>query len=82
MGPGVALVIVGAIFSFAVRKELPGIDIQTVGVILMLAGIGLVAHARQDRVHQQEITRVEEPADQTGSAHNVVRETTTERDVK
>lgn len=80
MGPGVVLVIVGAIFSFAIRKELPGIDIQTVGVILMIAGTALIVHARQGRVHEEETTRVEEPADPAHPTHTVVRETTTERD--
>ena len=74
--------VVGAIFAFAVRKELPAIDLQTVGVILMLAGIALVLNARRDRVHQEQVTRVEEPADPTRPTHSVVRETTTERDVK
>lgn len=81
MGPGVALLIIGAIFAFAMRKELPGIDIQTVGAILMLAGVALIVHARQGRVHQEETTRVEEtPHDPNHPTHTVVREKTTERD--
>lgn len=83
MGPGVALLIIGAIFTFAIRKELPGIDIQTVGLILMLAGVAVIVHARYGRVHEEETTRIEEqPVDPTMPTHSVVREKTTERDVK
>ena len=83
MGPGVALLIIGAIFAFAMRKELPGIDIQTVGVILMLAGVAVIVHARRGRVHEEETTRVEEqPHDPTKPIHTVVREKTTEREQK
>lgn len=80
MGPGVALVIVGAIFTFAIRKEVPGIDIQVVGVILMIAGAALIAHARHGRVHEEEVTRVEEPHDPNRPTHSVVTERTTKRD--
>lgn len=82
MGPGVALVILGAIFTFAIRKELPGIDLQVVGLIFMVAGAALVYHARQGRVHTEETTRTEEPADPTLPTHTVVTERTTERDVR
>lgn len=81
MGPGVALVIVGAIFAFAIRKELPGIDIQVVGLILMIAGGALVAHARYGRVHEEKVTRVEEPTDPTRPTHSVVTEKT-EREIR
>lgn len=45
MGIGVAvfLIAVGAILTFAVHASLSGISIQTVGIILMIAGaIGLL----------------------------------------
>ena len=83
MGPGVALLIIGAIFAFAMRKELPGIDIQTVGVILMLASVALIVHAQRGRVHEEETTRVEEqPHDPNHPTHTVIKEKTTERDHK
>lgn len=81
MGPGVALLIVGAILAFAVRKEMPSIDIQTVGVILMLGGIALIVHGRIGDRHVHEVTRVEEPADPDLPARTV-RESTTDRDVQ
>jgi hypothetical protein len=41
MGRGTAifLIVLGAILAFAVRTETSGIDIQTVGYILMIAGV-------------------------------------------
>ena len=43
IGTSLALIAVGAILKYAVTADLSGIDLQTVGVILMLIGIlGLV----------------------------------------
>jgi len=47
IGTGVALVVIGAILYFAVHVSVAGIDIPTVGLILMAAGaivfvIGLI----------------------------------------
>jgi hypothetical protein len=43
IGVSVFLIAVGAILAFAVHASVNGIDVQTVGVILMIAGgIGLV----------------------------------------
>lgn len=42
-GAAILLIAVGAILKYAVTADLSGIDIQTVGLILMIAGaIGLV----------------------------------------
>ena len=43
IGTSIVLIAVGAILKYAVTAELDAIDIQTVGVILMLVGIlGLI----------------------------------------
>jgi hypothetical protein len=43
VGASLFLIAVGAILNFAVTATVAGIDIQTVGVILMIAGgVGLV----------------------------------------
>ena len=43
IGASIFLIAVGAILNFAVTATVAGIDIQTVGVILMIAGaVGLV----------------------------------------
>jgi hypothetical protein len=38
LGPGIFLLAVGAVLTFAVRVAVSGIDLSTVGLILMLAG--------------------------------------------
>lgn len=44
IGVSVFLIAVGAILTFAVTAEVSGVDISTVGVILMIVGaIGLLA---------------------------------------
>lgn len=43
IGTSIVLIAIGAILKYAVTASVSGIDIQTVGVILMVAGIiGLV----------------------------------------
>ncbi len=43
IGAGIVLIAVGAILAFAVNFELSGIEISTIGIILMVAGvIGIV----------------------------------------
>jgi Domain of unknown function (DUF6458) len=43
IGMSIFLIAIGAILKYAITADLEGIDIQTVGVILMVAGlIGLV----------------------------------------
>jgi hypothetical protein len=80
VGPGVTLVVIGAIFAFAIRKELPGIDIQVVGLILMVAGAAVIAHARYGRVREQKVRRVEAPQEPGAPTHSVVTEKT-EREI-
>jgi hypothetical protein len=53
--------IVGAILAFAVRRETPGVDVQTVGVILLVAGALVIAHARRGSLRERTVTRVEDP---------------------
>jgi hypothetical protein len=54
IGIGIALLAVGAILSFAVRDNLPGVDLSVVGYICMGAGVlaiilGLVTNAQATR---------------------------------
>jgi Domain of unknown function (DUF6458) len=41
IGTGVFLLAVGAILKFAVTDAIEGVDLATVGVILMIAGVAL-----------------------------------------
>lgn len=54
IGAGIALLVVGAVLSFAVRDALPGVDLALVGYICMAAGVlavvlGLVTNAQATR---------------------------------
>jgi hypothetical protein len=71
VGAGITLMIVGAILAFAVRRETPGVDVQTVGVILLVAGALVIAHARRGSLRQRTVTRVEDPlaGEETGTHH-------------
>ena len=77
MGAGMTLMIVGAVLAFAVRRETPGIDVQTVGVIFLLAGALVIAHARRGSVRERTVTRVEDPlaAEHAQTHHVAVPET-------
>ncbi len=81
MGPGVVLMVLGAILAFAVRKETPGIDIQTVGLILMVAGAAVIAHARHGTRHEHSVTRVTEDPSEPDLPTHTVREHVVDRDV-
>jgi hypothetical protein len=39
IGTSIFLIALGAIFKFAVEFDVAGIDIETIGVILMIAGV-------------------------------------------
>ena len=81
MGPGVFLLVVGAILAFAVRTDASAVDLQVVGLILMVAGAGVIAHARRGTRHERVVTRVDEPAESDEAMHRV-EEHVTDRDVK
>lgn len=80
MGPGVFLAVLGAILAFAVRDGVPGVDIQMVGLIFMIAGGAIIAHARKDSTHEHVVTRVEDAADPDVPAHTV-QETVVDREI-
>jgi membrane protein implicated in regulation of membrane protease activity len=63
MGTGVFLLVVGAILAFAVKDDLPGINLGITGVILMIAGAALVAHSRYADEREKRVTLREESPD-------------------
>jgi uncharacterized membrane protein HdeD (DUF308 family) len=81
VGPGIFLLVVGAILAFAVRTDASAVDLQVVGLILMIAGAGVILHARRGKRRERVVTRVDEPMDRRQPTH-VVEETVTDRDVK
>lgn len=79
MGGGVFLLVVGAILAFAVEDKVPAINLHMVGLILMLAGAAVIAHARHGQRHERVVRRVEEPLEPGESPH-VVEEIIREQD--
>lgn len=77
MGAGVTLAVVGAILTFAVRANTPNINLPVVGIILMIAGAGIIAHAKRAK-RERIITRVR-PGNST-MPPQTVRETIREVD--
>lgn len=49
MAPGIVLIIIGAIFTFALRSNGTWIDTRVLGVILMLGGLAFIMRARVRR---------------------------------
>lgn len=65
VGAGIALVALGAILKYAVTAEVSGLDVNTVGAILMVAGVAVAvislaliigARSRGDRVVERRRT--------------------------
>jgi hypothetical protein len=63
VGGSIFIIAVGAILRYAINDDLEGIDLQTIGLILMIAGVvGLVlglflmqqARSRGDVVYERE----------------------------
>jgi len=80
VGPGVTLVVLGAILAFAVRTDASVIDLQVVGLIFMLAGAAIVAYFRRER-HQKEIVTRVEHAGAGAAPSETVHETVTHETV-
>lgn len=71
MGAGVLMAVFGAILTFAVRVDAPGVDLQVVGVILMVAGGAVIAYARRTTERERIVTEVETPTDPAARQHTV-----------
>ncbi len=71
MGTGLFLIVVGALLSFAVEGTVPHLNLDVAGVILMLAGGVLMAHARATAGREHVVTRREESSDPSERPHVV-----------
>ena len=63
MGPGIFLIIVGAILTFAVRSEPSFLDLQVVGLIFLVVGGTLVHVGRNGATRARTVTKVEDLSD-------------------
>ncbi|MBI4901756.1 MAG: hypothetical protein HY829_14955 [Actinobacteria bacterium] len=60
IGAGIALLVIGAILSFAIRGSVPGVDLVMVGYICMAAGVialvvGLVMNTQATRTKHTNV---------------------------
>ncbi|MHB1010550.1 MAG: DUF6458 family protein [Propionibacteriaceae bacterium] len=60
IGAGIALLVIGAILSFAVRDNVPGVDLVMVGYICMGAGVialilGLIMNTQATRTKHTNV---------------------------
>ena len=78
MGIGVFLIIVGAILTFAVRRDTAAVDLQIVGIILMLAGGAIVYFVRNARTIRETVT-TDDLSDPTRPVHIVHEEISDEK---
>jgi Domain of unknown function (DUF6458) len=79
MGLGIFLLILGAIFTFAVRGDTSVVDLQIVGVILMVAGAVIVYFSRNGTIKMRTVKTVDDNSDPQRPVHTVY-ETVTEKD--
>lgn len=79
MGLGIFLLILGAIFTFAVRGDTSVVDLQVVGVILMIAGAAIFYFTRNGTIKMRTVRTVDDNSDPQRPVHTVY-ETVTERD--
>ena len=61
MAPGIVLIILGAVFTFALKAESSWLDVRVLGVILMLGGVAFILRSRAKR--REVVTRETESAD-------------------
>ena len=78
MGPGLLLLVLGALLAFAVKDDIPGVNLGVAGLILMVAGAAVIAHARATAQKEQVTVRREETDESTPHTH-VVQETIRQR---
>jgi len=60
IGLGIGLLVIGAILSFGVRDSISGVDLTTIGYILMGGGalaliLGLVTNAQATNTRHEEV---------------------------
>jgi len=53
VGPGLFLLVVGAILAFGVTDHLDNVNLGVVGLILMVAGAATIANARRTAVRER-----------------------------
>ena len=70
--------VLGALLTFAVKDEMPNVNLGVAGLILMVAGGAVIAHAMATAAKERVVTTREESGDPTVPVH-VVEEIVRER---
>jgi membrane protein implicated in regulation of membrane protease activity len=76
MGPGIFLMVVGALLTFAVEDHVPNLNLKAAGVILMIAGAVLIVH--DQRTSRRTVIRRDGSTDPDEPTH-IVEETVEEQ---
>ncbi len=76
MGPGIVLIILGAVLTFAVRGDTNFVNLHVVGIIFLIAGGVLVYFGRNGGTRARTITRVEDLSDPAKPVQTVTEEVT------
>jgi membrane protein implicated in regulation of membrane protease activity len=79
VGPGIFLLVLGAVFAFAVRQDTPVLDVQVTGVIFMLAGAALVYLSSRTRKRERSVVTRDDLSSPQHPLHEV-HETVVEHD--
>ena len=62
MGPGIVLIILGAILTFAVRGDTNFVNLHVVGIIFLIAG-GVLVYFGRNATRARKVTTVEDLSD-------------------
>jgi membrane protein implicated in regulation of membrane protease activity len=71
VGPGIFLLVLGAVFTFAVRQDTPLIDLQVTGVIFMTAGAALVYLSSRSRRRERSVVTRDDLSSPSHPQHEV-----------
>jgi membrane protein implicated in regulation of membrane protease activity len=74
MGVGVFLVVLGAVLAFAVRGDTSAVDLQTAGLIFLVAGAAIIYYSRHGRAKVRETTVIDDNRDPARPVHTVHEE--------
>lgn len=75
MGVGIFLTVLGAILAFAVRQgEEPAVDLDVVGLILMIAGGAIIYFTREGHTRQRVVTTIDDNSDPSRPTHTVIEQ--------
>ncbi len=73
MGPGIFLVVLGAVFTFAVRQgKTPVLDLHVTGIIFMLAGGLLIYLSSRTRTRERSVVTRDDLSSPEHPVHEVV----------